>query len=125
MYLIAGLINQVQIKMMGLKIRDGKGGGYLSERLKFFLNGMSVREESGYNRLVRNEKSISLYGYYLVPKGGVYSYVIGCNSGARCELETFYDDSLDYAVSFDEKYLDDIKYTDEKVRGLIGSMVCI
>lgn len=119
-------INEVLSKEVGLNISDGRGEGKsIDKKWKFLLKDIQRKEEGEFTRLLPGKAAITYYDYHLIPRDAKdYSYIIGCVSGAKCRLENFYGDTIDYEVMFDEKYIGIVDDIDFRARGLIEKFIC-
>ncbi|QTS88788.1 hypothetical protein JLK41_11770 [Ectopseudomonas khazarica] len=119
-------VDEIEKRKIGVKIgylKDGKKSA--SEQWQNNLSGAQQEQVGRYTRLTSDRPRAAMFKYYLVPSGtNDYSYVIGCNSGARCQLDNYYNASINYEVTFEEELLDSIDDIDSRVRELIDGFVC-
>lgn len=119
-------VDEVEAKKIGIDISYLKGNMESDGELwRKRLSGAQEENLGRYTKLSSDNPLAAMFKYYLVPLGASdYSYVIGCNSGARCEVGGHYSNSVDYKITFDEKMLGAIDDIDSSVRGLIDGFVC-
>ncbi|MVW74161.1 hypothetical protein [Pseudomonas xionganensis] len=119
-------VNQIEAKKLGLKIAYSKEGSRsIDNRWKILLGVTGVQEENSGKYIRLMPLKASMFKYYLVPQGAVdYSYIIGCNSGARCSLENYYGNGVRYEISFDETKLDAVGDIEMRSRRLIDKFIC-
>ncbi|WP_443190347.1 hypothetical protein [Pseudomonas indica] len=119
-------IDKVRSREIDLKISERlEGGKSVDWKWKLFLKDIQIRDNGRFTQILPGKASVTQYDYHLVPRNASdYSYIISCISGARCELETFYDDSVVYSVSFDENYLGIVDAIESRARGLIKKFTC-
>lgn len=96
------------------------------ERWKTLLKpSLKSTTTDGYYRYDGTKNPLVNLDYYLTPqKQADFSWVLGCVSGARCSLESQLDDRTFFEISFDERYLDQIKALENRVRNFLKNKSC-